>query len=120
MRVVNVVEDHIEIVLTGLAKAGALQGRIEIPYANIARVDDHLVVPHHMLRLGGTSLGPIQEGHFESAGLWYFLSFEHPDRVVTIQLKDFRLGRHPYQAVAVGAENPAGLKAEIDVHLHHT
>ncbi len=106
-----------DIVLSGLVKVSALQSRITVPYSNIVSVDDYLSVPEHLLRLAGISLGPIEEGHFMSGGFWYFLSFERPDHVVTINLKNYQIGRNAYQAIALESDRPADLKRLIEVHL---
>jgi hypothetical protein len=118
MRTVSLGDSELEIVLTGLIKVGALQGKIAVPYADIVSVDDYLSVPQHLMRLAGISMGPIEEGHFIAGGFWYFLSYEHPDHVVTINLKGYRIGRSSYQAIALEAEHPADMKKMIESHLH--
>lgn len=106
MRHIELLDDHIRITLTGLTKIGALQGHLTIPYENIVHVHDHLEVPRNLLRVGGTALGSIQEGHYIGTDGWYFLSYENPTHVVTLDLANFRLGRQTYVAVAIEVDNP--------------
>ncbi|NMP24538.1 hypothetical protein [Sulfobacillus harzensis] len=75
MRRVELGDEALIIQLTGLTMLEALQGRLVIPYEQIAVVHDSLVIPP-LLRVGGTTLGPIHEGHYVGDQGWYFLSLE--------------------------------------------
>lgn len=113
MRRVELGDQSVKITLTGLTMVEALQGRIEIPYGNISTVHPQLRVPPHLLRVGGTSLGPMQEGHYVGDSGWYFLSYENPDRVLTLNLDGFYLGRQPYCAVAIEVDDPETMAEAI-------
>ena len=115
MRRVELTDQTVEIVLTGLTMLEAMQGRLSIPYNKITAVHPRLNMPPNLLRLGGTSIGSIQEGHYLGDRGWYFLSYENPDRVVTLELDDFHLGRQPYHGVAVEVPDPQGTAGAIDV-----
>lgn len=121
MRRVELHQDTIEVILTGLTMLEAMQGRLSIPYGTIRTVHPKLNVRRHLLRMGGTSIGPIQEGHYiDGEGGWYFLSYENPDRVITLELDGFRLGRQPYLAVAVEVDDPASMTEAIQTRLNDT
>lgn len=118
MRRVELHEDTLEIVLTGLTRLEAMQGRLSIPYANIRAVHPRLRARPNLLRVGGTAIGPIQEGHYiDDRGDWYFLSYENPSHVVTIELDDFHLGRQHYCAIAVEVDDPLSMTEAIKNRL---
>jgi hypothetical protein len=117
MRRIELQPDSIEIVLTGLTMIGALQGRLVIPYANIRAVYPELHLPPRLLRMGGTSIGPIHEGHYIGEGGWYFLSYENANRVMTLDLEGFRLGRLSYLGIAIEVDDPASMAASLAARL---
>ncbi len=120
MRRIELQDDNVTIILTGLTMLEALQGRLVIPYANIRRVHPELHLPSNLVKLGGTTIGATPEGHFMGDDGWYFLSFEHQDRVITIELEDFYLGRQMYHAVAVEVDTPEETAAAIQNRIPST
>jgi len=106
MRRVELKDTHLEITLSGITMLEALQGRLIVPYVNIVDVHPQLRVPDNLLRVGGTALGLVHEGHFVGANGWYFLSYEHFDRVITLDLNDFHLGRQIYHGIAIEVDDP--------------
>jgi hypothetical protein len=110
-------DEALEIVLTGLTMLGAFTSRVVIPYRHIETVWSRLRVPPRLLRLGGTSIGPIHEGHYLGEDGWYFLSYENPDRVITLDLRDFRWGRHLYCGAAIEVDDPVTMAAAIKERL---
>lgn len=120
MRRVELTDEAVEVVLTGLTMLEAMQGRLSIPYNKITGVHPTLATPDNLLRLGGTGIGPIQEGHYIGDRGWYFLSYENPDRVVTLDLDNFHLGRHPYYGVAVEVADPEVMAQEIRRRMQKT
>ncbi len=117
MRRVELEANTVEIILTGLTMLEALQGRISIPYANIRRVFPELRVPPNLLHAGGTAIGRIQEGHYIGDDGWYFLSYENPSQVITLELEDFYLGRQRYRAAAVEVMDPQTVSESISRRL---
>ncbi len=117
MRTIHWQPDALNVELSGMEKFEALAGHFRIPYENIAQGLMGVEVPDHLLRLGGTSLGSLKEGHFEAMGLWYFLSFRHPEHVVTLELKNFKIGHHRYAAAAIEVEDPDTFLKELQLHL---
>lgn len=113
MRRVELHDETVEIVLTGLTMLEAMQGRFSIPYTTIRGVHAALNMPPNLLRLGGTAIGPIQEGHYIGDRGWYFLSYENPDRVVTLDLEDYHVGRQLYCGVAVEVADPETMAEAI-------
>jgi hypothetical protein len=114
MRRIELGESSLEIVLTGLTMIEAMQSRLSIPYAHIDRVLPHLAVRPNLLRMSGTAIGPIQEGHYiDGQGGWYFLSYENADRVITIELNGFRLGKELYRAVVLEVDEPQSMAEAI-------
>ncbi|WP_198851453.1 hypothetical protein [Alicyclobacillus sp. SO9] len=71
-----------------------------------------------LIRLGGTAAGDIQEGHYWHGDDWYFLSYEHPDKVICLTLNDYYVGDRRYQVVALGVDDPHGLKQTIEQRLN--
>lgn len=117
MRRVELHDQNLEIILTGLTMLEALQGRLVIPYAQIAAVYPRLQIPPNLWRLGGTSMGANHEGHYVGEDGWYFLSFQNPEQVITLNLANFRLGRQRYAGVAVEVDNPDSMAESIKQHL---
>lgn len=66
-----------------------------------------------LIRLGGTAIGEVQEGHFWHGEDWYFLSYEHSDRVIRLTLNGYYIGDRLYKVVAVGVDDPNGIKKKI-------
>lgn len=117
MRRIELGTDRVVIALTGLTMLEAWQGRLVIPYANILRVYAHLHIPPHLLRVGGTTLGTLHEGHYVGDRGWYFLSYENPERVLTLDLDEFRLGHQQYAAVAIEVDDPVTLAQAVTRRL---
>lgn len=117
MRRVELNDNGVTIVLTGLTMLEALQGHLVIPYANIRRVYPNIHIPPDLVKLGGTAIGATPEGHYMGTNGWYFLSFEHEDRVITLELDDFHLGRQPYCGVAVEVDDPQETASAIQTHI---
>ncbi len=106
MRHIELQDHQLVITLTGLTMLEALQGRLVIPYGAIARVHSRLRVPPRLLRVGGATIGTIHEGHYVGDKGWYFLSYENPEHVITLDLKNFYIGRHLYVSIAVEVTDP--------------
>lgn len=106
-RRIEIGKECIVIHLTGVTSIAALKRTLEIPYASIVQVAREVPNRASLIRLGGTSVGDIQEGHFWHGEHWYFLSYEHPEQVVCLTLNDFTIGHRVYKVVAFGAEHPA-------------
>lgn len=119
MRRIELEEQQLVIQLTGLTMVEALQGRLVIPYANIIQVHQALVVPP-LLRVGGTTLGPMHEGHYVGDQGWYFLSYEDPSRVVTLDLHEYHLGRQLYKGVAIEVDDPETFAEALQNRLDTT
>ena len=117
MRRVELHDNTVEIILTGLTMLKALQARVSIPYANIRHAHDSLQIPPNLLHAGGTAIGTIQEAHYIGEDGWYFLSYENPQRVITLELRDFHLGRQLYCAVAVEVDDPVALAKTVNARL---
>lgn len=115
MRRVELHQDTLEIVLTGLIRLEAMQGRISIPYTHIHAVHANLAPHPNLLRLVGTAVSPnAQEGHYlDESGGWHFLSYENPNRVITIDLKDFHMGRQHYVTIMVEVDDPVSMAEAI-------
>ncbi|MCI4323115.1 MAG: hypothetical protein L3K03_03695 [Thermoplasmata archaeon] len=112
--------DH-ELVLrfTGLLAFETLTATFRIPYDAIRSVTtEPFQAPFGTLRIFGTSIPftDIREGRFIHGSEWYFLSFEHRDKTVTLELANFHHGAHPdpYRFVVIGSDDPAGLQAAIE------
>lgn len=118
MRRVELTDTTVEIVLTGLTMLEAMQGRLSIAYSKIAAIHPYLNLPANLLRLGGTAIGPMQEGHYLGDHGWYFMSYENPNRVVTLELDRFYLGRQPYHGVAVEVADPKATADAISRRCH--
>ncbi len=119
MRRVELHQDTLEIVLTGLTRLEAMQGRFSIPYAHIHAVHANLAPHPNLLRLAGTAVGPnSQEGHYiDENGGWHFLSYENPNGVITIDLKDFNVGRQHYVTIMVEVDDPVSMAEAIQNRL---
>lgn len=120
MRRVDLHHDNLVITLSGLTMLEALQGKLVIPYRHIIHVHARLRIPPRLLRVGGTTLGAIHEGHYIGEHGWYFLSYEHPDHIVTLDLDSFYLGRQPYLAVAIEVDDPETLAEAITQRMTST
>lgn len=116
-RHVELGSDRLVVHLTGLLHVGALTGRFEIRYADIESVStEPFRAPPGTLRLVGTSLPftDIREGRFVHGGEWFFLSYEHSDRTVTLRLHNPDLGGTRYQLAVLGDDHPRELAAAIE------
>ncbi|MGD9893836.1 MAG: hypothetical protein AB7R89_08585 [Dehalococcoidia bacterium] len=112
--------DALIVRLTGLTRFAALRGVLRIPYTKIQSVSAE---PFHMpagsIRVGGTSLPftDYRQGNFWKRGIgWFFLSYEHADKTVTLQVDNLASGRFDFSMVVLGADDPAAVAAEIDTH----
>ncbi|GMA58009.1 hypothetical protein C7445_11610 [Alicyclobacillus sacchari] len=116
-RKIELGEDALTIRLSGMTSIAALKRKIVIPYKFIARVDTAAPNLQSLIRLGGTSIGDIQEGHFWHGEDWYFLSYEHPDKVISLTLNDYYIGDRLYKVIVVGVDSPQDMKALIEAKL---
>ncbi|WAH37285.1 hypothetical protein [Alicyclobacillus dauci] len=116
-RRVDIGHDCVTVHLTGLTSVAALKRNIEIPYKHIVHVSTAAPDPTSLMRLGGTAIGDIQEGHFWHGEDWYFLSYEHPDKVICLTLTGYYIGDRLYKVVAVGVGNPQVMKREIEARI---
>lgn len=119
-RTIELGEDALTIRLSGLTSIAAFKRKIVIPYKFIAKVDTVAPNLQSLIRLGGTSIGDIQEGHFWHGEDWYFLSYEHPDKVISLTLNDYYIGDRLYKVIVVGVDNPQDMKALIEARLENT
>lgn len=107
--------------LTGWVRQESLTEELRIPYSTIAEVTTApFVAPPGTVRDFGVSVPftDIREGRFRHQGEWYFLSFEHRERAVTLRLRGYHHGdrAEPLTAVVIGSEEPERLRAEIEAH----
>jgi hypothetical protein len=116
-RYVELKEKSLYLTLDGLTSIMAFKKQLEIPYSAIKTVDTKLPDLPFLWKLAGVKLGEIQEGHFKRNGEYYFFSLEHSDRIIVLELEDFKIGSHPYRLVAFEVENPEELKTHILSHL---
>lgn len=116
-RIIELGEDALTIRLSGLTSIAAFKRKIVIPYKFIVKVDTVAPNLQSLIRLGGTSIGDIQEGHFWHGEDWYFLSYEHPDKVISLTLNDYYIGDRLYKVIVVGVDSPQDMKALIEAKL---
>jgi hypothetical protein len=114
-----------ELVLrfTGLLHYETITTTFRIPYASIKSVTtDPFVAPEGTVKSFGTSIPftDIREGRFLHGDEWYFLSFEHRDKTVTMELSNYQHGGHPepYRAVVIGSDDPSALRDAIEAARH--
>ncbi|WP_067929171.1 hypothetical protein [Alicyclobacillus shizuokensis] len=119
-RKIELGEDALTIRLSGLTSIASFKRKIVIPYEFIAKVDTVAPNLQSLIRLGGTSIGDIQEGHFWHGEDWYFLSYEHPDKVISLTLNDYYIGDRLYKVIVVGVDSPQDKKALIEAKLENT
>ncbi|GMA58013.1 hypothetical protein C7445_11614 [Alicyclobacillus sacchari] len=116
-RTIELGEDTLAIRLSVLTSIASFKRKIVIPYKFIARVETVAPNLQSLIRLGGTSIGDIQEGHFWHGEDWYFLSYEHPDKVISLTLNDYYIGDRLYKVIVVGVDSPQDMKALIEAKL---
>jgi hypothetical protein len=108
-RIIDIAGDELRIRLTGLTAVAALKRELRIPLAAIRSASTG--APRKLgVRLGGTEIPftDIRAGRFRSRGGWSFLSFEHRDRAVTLELNGQR-----YDRVVVGVDDPDDLSRRL-------
>ena len=97
----------------GFEAVEALKRRLEFSLSNIVSVSTE---PHRWLeglRVGGTGLpGVIKEGRYIVNGKAVFFAMKHPEKCITIELKNER-----YDAVVVEVEDKEALKQELSRYL---
>jgi hypothetical protein len=100
--------------LTGWAAAAALKRELRVPLGAVRSVST-APFGETGLRLAGTSIPwtDVRAGRFRRNGRWLFLSFEHRDRVLTLELDRTASGTG-YDVVAVGVDDPKALAATIE------
>jgi hypothetical protein len=118
-RTIELGEDVLTVHLSGLTSIAAFKRKIVIPYQFISKVETAPPNLQSLIRLGGTSIGDIQEGHFWHGGDWYFLSYEHPDKVISLTLNGFHIGDRLYKVIVLGVENPQEMKTMIEARLEN-
>lgn len=115
-RLIQVLDEHLLVTLTGLTRVGALAGEIRIPYSCIRAVQ---VGPATMAagarKVAGVNalFADIREGHFRKGGEWYFLSFESGARVLSLELTGFYWLGRLYAGVVLEVEQPEQVAAAI-------
>lgn len=108
--------DALVLRLRGLAAAGALRRRVEVPYALIERVEVGTIPRGRpvLWRLGGLQAGDVLFGTFRREGRWLFLAVRDRSRVVRLVLRDAAgPERVRFDEVAVSADDPEALAAAI-------
>jgi hypothetical protein len=118
-------EDELVLRFTGLLHYETLTTTFRIPYSSIRSVTtEPFEAPRGTLRIFGTSIPftDIREGRFIHGSEWYFLSFEHRDKTVTLELANVHHGTHPdpYRLVVIGSDDPDGLKTAIEAACHRS
>lgn len=116
-RNVELKEETLNLTLEGLTSIMALKKHLEIPYSAIKKVDTAVPDLPFLWKLGGVSVGDIQEGHFKRHGEYYFFSMEHPDQIIVLELDNYKIGNHPYKLIVFETENPEKLKSDILEHI---
>jgi hypothetical protein len=116
-RTVTLTEKEIQIRLYGLTSIAAMKRKLHIPYPSIISVETHGPNIHSLMRLGGTAIGGAHHGEFYGDG-WYFLSYEHSDKVIFIQLRSYEDTGRVYKGMVFGVDDPEDIKAQIDSRMH--
>ena len=113
-RTVRVDPDSVVVRLTGWTALAALKREVRVPMRAIRSVSTGRYGATG-LRIAGTAVPwtDIRAGRFRRAGRWTFLSFDHRDRVLTLEL-DRTVPGAAYDVVAVGVDDPDALASEID------
>ncbi|QQE78695.1 hypothetical protein [Alicyclobacillus sp. SO9] len=110
----NVELTAVELVLklSGLTSLAALHGSIHIPFREIREVS---TLPYHhpagAVRFAGTAVPGtgIMEGSFVHGTSQFFLSFEHPDRTITLD-GTFHIDNQAYEKIVFEVPNPEQLQ----------
>jgi hypothetical protein len=112
--------DALIVRLTGLTRFAALRGALRIPYSMIQSVSTApFQMPSGSIRVGGTAMPftDYRQGHFWKRGIgWFFLSYEHADRTVTLRVDNLQSGRFDFSMVVLGVQDPEAVAAEIESH----
>jgi hypothetical protein len=113
-RKVVITDDEVVVRLTGWAAAAALKREVRVPLRALRSVSTARF-GETGLRLVGTSIPwtDVRAGRFRRSGRWAFLSFEHRDRVLTLEL-DRTVSGAGYDVVALGVDDPEALAAAIE------
>lgn len=113
-RIVHVNPDGVVVRLTGWTALAALKREVRVPMRAIGSVSTERYDATGF-RIAGTAIPwtDIRAGRFRRGGLWTFLSFDDRDKVVTLEL-DRSVPGAAYDVVAVGADDPDAVAAEID------
>jgi hypothetical protein len=113
-RTIEVTDDAVIVRLTGVTAAAALKRDLRIPLAAVRAVSTDRFLDEGW-RVAGTSLPftEIRAGRFRRHGHSTFVSFEDRDRVVSLFL-DRAVQWVAYDTVAVGADDPEAVAAEIE------
>jgi len=100
--------------LTGWAALAALKREVRVPMRAIRSISTGRYGATGF-RIAGTAIPwtDIRAGRFRRSGAWTFLSFDDPDRVLTLEL-DRSVPGARYDVVAVGVDDPGAIAAEID------
>ncbi len=102
-RQIDFLQDKLVVHFTGVTSVAALKRELEIPYSAIKQVAaGKFEIPSLSFRVGTSGIGKnLKEGRFLHNGEWCFLSFEHHDKVVILELVG-----HEYSKVVLEVENP--------------
>lgn len=103
--------------LTGLTSLASFKRNLEIPFTSILHVSIGAPNLNSLIRMGGTALGDIQEGHYYHGEDWYFLLYEHSDKVACLTLNGYYIGDRLYKVIAVGVDDPQGMKEIIEERI---
>jgi hypothetical protein len=113
-RIVHVDPDGVVVRLTGWTALAALKREVRVPMRAIRSISTGRYGATGF-RIAGTAIPwtDIRAGRFRRGGSSTFLSFDDPDRVLTLEL-DRSVPGAAYDVVAVGVDDPDTVAAEID------
>jgi hypothetical protein len=106
--------DAVVVRLSGWAALAALKREVRVPLRAVRSVTT-APFGNGGLRLVGTSIPwtDIRAGRFRRDGRWLFLSFEHRDCVLTLEL-DRAVPGVDYDVVSVGVDDPVAVATAIE------
>lgn len=116
MASITVEDGVLRVEIHGLHKVWALKNRLEIPLANVERIeqDPRLTLPGAFaLRLPGTNIpGVYAAGTFLADGDRVFWDVRDPAKAVIVHLRDDR-----YARLIVEVDDPAATVADVSRHV---
>ena len=117
---VEVRPQALQVLATGLVQFDDAEVHLTVPYESVRAVRVAAYEPPQgVWRLGAgeeVRLADVHAGHYPLQGQWVLAAFEHPERVLVVDLEDFDFALRPYRRLVLEVDDPEATRDAIRGH----